>query len=107
MKTIYSAQDPLAVGHLRNLLVSEGIECEVRTPFLAAASGDLPITECWSELRITNDEDYARALALIDTALERGAEPAVSWKCSVCGEDVEKQFGLCWKCGAASPDSER
>ena len=106
MKIIFSAQDPLIVGHLRNLLVSEGIECEVRTPYLAAAGGDLPITECWSELRITNDGDHGKAVSLINAALESGAESAVSWKCPACGEDIERQFGVCWKCGSASPDGD-
>lgn len=94
------------MGHLRNLLVSEGMECEVMTPYLAAAIGDLPITACWSELRITNDVDYAKALSLINAALEQRAEPTISWKCRDCGEDIERQFGVCWKCGSASPDGD-
>jgi len=73
MTKVYSAQSALTVGNLRNLLLSEGIESEVRIPFLAAAGGDLPITECWSQLWIVNDEDLDRAMKLIDGTRLTGA----------------------------------
>lgn len=103
MKSIYSTQDILIIGHLRNLLVNEGIPCDVRTPFLAAAKGDIPVTDCWSQLWIRDDDDLERALGVIDTALARGAEPAEAWRCSRCREEVEGQFAACWQCGNPRP----
>lgn len=94
------------IGHLRNLLVNEGIPCDVRTPFLAAAKGDIPVTDCWSELRILNDEDLEKALGVIDTALAHGAEPEAIWACSTCGEAVEGQFGACWQCGSVRSEQD-
>ena len=104
MKKVHSAQDPLAVANLRNLLLQEGIETEVRTPFLAAATGDLPFTECWSELWVVDDEDLERATALIQKALKPHPGTSKPWRCSTCGEPVESQFDACWKCGSAQPD---
>jgi hypothetical protein len=103
---VYSAQNALTVGNLRNLLLREGIESEVRTPFLAAATGDLPVTECWSQLWIVNDEDLERAMRLINGALEPGTETYASWKCSQCGEEIEGQFEACWHCGSSRPDGD-
>lgn len=106
MTKIYSAQSALTVGNLRNLLLREGIESEVRIPFLAAASGDLPITECWSELWILDDADRERAITLIDATLEQSAQTYASWKCAQCGEEVEGQFEACWNCGSSRPDGD-
>jgi len=104
---VYSAQSALTVGNLRNLLVTEGIESEVRIPFLAAAVGDLPMTECWSQLWIVNDEDLERATTLIEGALEPGAQSYAPWKCPACAEEIEGQFGACWHCGASRSDEDR
>ena len=106
MKKVYSAQSALAVGNLRNLLLSEGIESEVRIPFLAAAGGDLPLTDCWSQLWIVNDEDLDRAMRLINGTLETGARTSESWKCPQCGEEIEGQFAACWHCGSLRPDGD-
>jgi hypothetical protein len=103
---VYSAQSALTVGNLRNLLLREGIESEVRIPFLAAASGDLPITECWSELWVLDDRDLGRAKKLIDAAIEPGEKTYVPWKCAQCGEEVEGQFEACWNCGSSRPDGD-
>ena len=106
MTRVYSAQSALAVGNLRNLLLGEGIESEVRIPFLAAASGDLPITECWSELWVVDDRDLERAKKLIDAAIEPGTQTYVPWKCAQCDEEVEGQFEACWNCGSSRPDGD-
>lgn len=106
MKKVYSAQNALTVGNLRNLLVSQGIESEVRIPFLAAAGGDLPLTECWSQLWILNDADLERAMKVISAALEPSAETYSTWKCPKCQEEVESQFDVCWQCGSFRPDGD-
>lgn len=106
MKSVFSTQDLLLIGHLRNLLVNEGIPCDVRTPFLAAAKGDLPVTDCWSQLWISNDEDLETALGVIQTALRAGYGPKELWACSRCGEQLEGQFEECWQCGAARSDGD-
>ncbi|MFN2385940.1 MAG: DUF2007 domain-containing protein [Thermoanaerobaculia bacterium] len=103
MRKVHSALDPLAVANLRNLLLQEGIETEVRTPFLAAASGDVPFTECWSQLWVVDDEDHDRAEELIRRALAPRAGAGRPWKCPDCRETVDSQFEACWRCGSARP----
>jgi len=103
MTNLYTSQDALLLGHLRNLLVREGIACEVRTPYLAAAIGDVPFTECWSQLWVANDEDLEGARRLIGGALDAAARPGGRWTCA-CGEVMEIQFEACWRCGAAGRD---
>lgn len=106
MKKVYSAQSALTVGNLRNLLVSQGIESEVRIPYLAAAGGDLPLTECWSQLWILDDADFDRAMKVISGALEPSAETYSTWKCPKCHEEVETQFDVCWQCGSFRPNGD-
>ena len=106
MKRVFSGQDPLVAGNIRNLLSSEGIESEMRTPFLAAALGDIPVSECWSEVWILNDEDSERAAAVVRAATGPEGPPGASWKCSKCGEEIEGQFEVCWQCGAARLDGQ-
>jgi Putative prokaryotic signal transducing protein len=103
---VYSAPHALVLGNLRNALLAEGIASEVRTPFLAAARGDVPFTECWSELWVVDDQDADRALSLIRAVLEPGEQKAVSWRCQKCGEEIEGQFGACWQCGSVRSDGD-
>jgi Putative prokaryotic signal transducing protein len=100
MIKIHSAPHPFALENLRNVLQLEGIESEVRTPFLGAARGDLPATECWSELWVVNDQDAERASTVIASALAPAEQAEAPWKCRSCGEEVEGQFGACWQCGS-------
>lgn len=105
MIKVHSAPHPFELENLRNVLELEGIPSEVRTPFLGAARGDLPSTECWSELFVVNDEDADRALAVIRSSRKPAERTETPWKCAKCGEQSEEQFGACWRCG--SPRLER
>jgi hypothetical protein len=97
---IHSAPYPLVLENLRNVLQLEGIAAEVRTPFLGAARGDIPATECWSTLWVP-DSDAARAREVIREATDLAEPPGQNWTCRSCGEQIEPQFGACWHCGSA------
>ena len=103
MKKVHSAPHPFVLENLRNVLEVEGIASEVRTPFLGAARGDIPATECWSELWVLDDTQADRAAAVIRATERPSPEGAASWKCRKCGEEVEGQFDVCWQCGAPRP----
>jgi hypothetical protein len=96
MKRVYRAASLLQVAHARNVLISSGIECELRNIYLAGAAGDLPMMETWPQLYV-DDADEQRALR----ALERAASVAsgAPWTCEVCNESLEPQFTTCWRCG--------
>ena len=100
MTKIHSAPYPFVLENLKNILQLEGIAAEVRTPFLGAARGDIPATECWSSLWVS-DSDAARARELIREATHLAEPSGASWRCRSCGEQIEPQFGACWQCGAA------
>jgi hypothetical protein len=50
------------------------------------------------------DRDRARALEIISGwENQRGADEAAAWKCAQCGEAVEGNFDVCWKCQSPRP----
>ncbi len=101
MTKVHSAPHPLVIENLRNILQVEGIASEVRTPFLGAARGDIPSTECWSELWVLDDADAEKAKEIIRSSLEPFQPVQARWTCRGCGEEIEAQFGACWQCGTA------
>ena len=100
MKRVYRAASLIQVAHARNLLITEGIGCEIRNQYLAGAMGELPLTETWPQL-VVEDADEARSLKV----LERASSPFAGepWICAACGERLEPQFTTCWRCGADAP----
>jgi hypothetical protein len=96
LKRVFSSFDRIAVHHAKNLLASEGIRTEIRNEFLASAMGEIPPAECQAEVWILNDEDAARAAAV----LRRTPPAGPDWRCASCGESSGPQFTQCWKCGA-------
>jgi hypothetical protein len=106
MRKVHSAPHPFELENLRHVLDIEGIASEVRTPFLGAARGDIPATECWSELWVFDDADAERALAVIRAAGEPSDPGAAPWRCRGCGEENEEQFDACWRCGSVRWNGE-
>jgi hypothetical protein len=104
MKKVYSAKDPLMVGHLRNVLALHGIECVTRKLDLTTGAGELPPLECWPELWIIEDERLAEAQAILRRTLAPVKAVQKLWTCSGCGEQIEGQFSECWKCGRERGD---
>src|SRR5271156_4724631 len=97
MKRVFRAASLLQVAHARNMLITAGIQCELRNQYLAGAMGDLPMIETWPQLYV-DDADERFALSALARA---AATPAGSpWKCIDCGEEMEPQFTQCWRCGA-------
>lgn len=101
MKKLTSAESLITINHYKNLLASEGIRSEIRNQYLGSILGEMPFAETWPELWIRNDMDYDRAKQLIDDSIA-DESPAAGWRCDNCGEDNERQFAACWKCGNAA-----
>jgi Putative prokaryotic signal transducing protein len=99
MKRISSLQSLADIGHLRNVLEQAGIRCLIKNEQLSGAVGEIPFFECMPELWILDEADLPRAERLLE---EFHAEPAagLDWRCSDCGEQNERQFAACWRCGA-------
>jgi hypothetical protein len=98
VKRVYSSFNRIAVHHMKNLLVAEGIGAVVRNEFLSSAMGELPPAECQAEVWVLKESDLERANQVLRTASSpRNESP---WKCASCGEACEGQFTQCWRCGA-------
>ena len=97
MRKVYTAESPIQVAHLRNVLESAGIACEVRNDRLLGALGERPFVECWPELWVKRPGDELLARGLIENTL-RAAQSGAAWQCEVCGERIEPQFTECWRC---------
>jgi hypothetical protein len=102
MRKVHTAESMIEIAHLRNLLESAGIACVVRNERLAGAMGEIPFVECWPELWVREPGQSLRARGLIDEALQPAAA-AEPWPCPGCGESIEPQFALCWRCGCGPP----
>ena len=99
MKRVFRAASLIQVAHARNVLLTAGIECELRNQYLAGALGDLPMLETWPQLYVDDADEQAALRAL---ARARGRADRRPWTCEHCGEALEPQFTTCWRCGAVS-----
>ncbi|HJP17817.1 MAG TPA: DUF2007 domain-containing protein [Nitrospinota bacterium] len=103
MKKVYASQDKLMVGHIKNLLENEGLTCITKNEHLTAASGEIPLNECWPEVWVADESQYTIAKKIVDKALSYKTPRGPKWKCSKCGEKHESQFTECWSCGRVKP----
>ena len=106
MIKLHSSPHTIEIHNLKNVLEGRGIKCEIRGEYLNAATGELPVVECWPELWIVDDSclDESREL-LADFTHPREVERS-SWLCRDCGEKIEGQFSECWQCGATRPRAD-
>jgi len=107
MKKVYSAKDPLMIGHLKNVLSSYGIRSVARKIDLISAAGEIPPTECWPELWVLDDEKAARAKSVLRKTLAPLASVKKPWRCAGCAEEIEGQFTECWNCGRGRDGKRR
>lgn len=84
---------------LKEIFSEEGIDCLLRNVDLSVAMGEIPMTECFPELWVVDDETFPRARLLLEGWLNNGSLDSASWQCSDCGETLDGNFGACWSCG--------
>ena len=97
MKRLYQAHSTLEANLLKDSLAASHIEATIFGEYIGGAIGELPamhFPEVWVE-----DEDMEPARRVLAAFLEP-APDAGQWRCAGCGETVDGQFELCWKCGA-------
>jgi hypothetical protein len=106
MATVYSAPNITLLSIFRCVLEGHGINCWVKNEFISAGTGDIPPIECWPQLCV-EERDLAEAQRVMAKALATDNPAAGAWKCGGCGEEIEGQFGQCWKCGSSAPRADR
>jgi hypothetical protein len=95
MKLLYSTSDIRGIGVVRSALDDAGIAYEIQNDTIP-----YPGAIFYPEIWVVEDNEFARARELRDAVTRLPAEPQSSWTCPSCGEQLEGQFGSCWKCGA-------
>ncbi|MGB6221661.1 putative signal transducing protein [Haloferula sp.] len=106
MKKVYENLEYAMVGHMKSLLESKGIRCEIRNEGGVSVAGEVPFTQVYPELWVLSNADVPAAKKFVDEYRETlGRTPVgAPWKCPSCGEEMEGQFGACWNCGATAPE---
>jgi hypothetical protein len=99
LKKLLSSNNFSEAGLLKSQLEAEGIACVIRNENLAIGSGTVPFMECYPELWVLHDEDFASAQELLAAWQEQADQPMEPWTCPECGEEIEGQFDACWQCG--------
>ncbi|PYP83658.1 MAG: hypothetical protein DMF61_22575 [Blastocatellia bacterium AA13] len=106
MRMLVACKNIPQAGMLKELLIENGIACEVRGEYLSMALGQIPFTECYPEIWVAGDEDFERAREILDEWESQEPSPRNSWICQGCGQENEGQFGSCWNCGRVEPASD-
>jgi hypothetical protein len=101
VKLIYTNQNPILVGNIKNIVENSGIEVELRNEYASGGAGELSPIDTWPELWVVNDSDIERAEKLVQDALN--PKNAKEWRCSHCHEMNDPSFDFCWKCHSEKP----
>jgi Putative prokaryotic signal transducing protein len=100
VKKLYRAANLPDAHILRGLLAQAGIQAHVFNENAQGGLGQLPFTEAWPEVWVSEDRDLIRAREIVQ-AFERSPEVSASVRCPGCAEDNPSSFQLCWSCGAS------
>ncbi len=101
MKRILTTTDTALLEYVRSSLAGKGIGVFVRNPTNSGlVAGELTPVVAPPELWVVAEEDEAAAerevRRVLDSLRPVSTDP---WVCPKCGEHLEAQFEVCWKCG--------
>ena len=98
MKRVSFHNSLVDAAHFKNLLEQAGVRCVIKNAQLSGGLGDIPFLECSPEVWVLDERDLPAAERLLNEQSRR-AGTAPAWRCPHCGESVEGQFAVCWRCG--------
>ncbi len=102
MKRVYSSLIRSTCEYVKNILEEQGIPCIITGDYLGVAVGEIPPIETWPGVWVLQNADEDRALQIIEDLNQKEKEKG-TWRCARCGEELDQQFDMCWKCGTARP----
>lgn len=106
MQKVYSSPSLSMVYFAKNVLASYGIESIVQGENLTSLAGEIPWTDAWAELWISDEKRAEEAREILELSLKEAEHSEETWKCPTCGEELEGQFTECWKCGTEKPGEQ-
>ena len=66
MRKIFEHIEFARVGHYQSILEDAGIATSIKNLGASSGSGEIPFTEVFPELWVNNDDQYDRAMELLD-----------------------------------------
>lgn len=99
MRRVFSHHNIVLAYNIKNILENQGFTCLIKNDLLSSTAGELPPTEVWPEIWITNTAHHEKALSIVAEALH-GNPSLTSWRCTCCNEANAPAFELCWHCGS-------
>lgn len=99
MQKVYTAQTLLQVTHIKNLLETANIACELRNEYAAGGVGELSFVDAWPELWVSYEDAFLAKKIIAD--FENLADDG-EWQCH-CGEMNGAAFASCWSCKGDKP----
>ena len=115
LKKVYAARGLGDAHVLCGILESNGIRAVLRgDEFMPLQGGGLFCPETRPSVWVLEDADFPQAFEIAREYSERSRtgrqhlsqdekKPEKVWVCLSCGEEIEKQFSDCWKCGSSCP----
>ena len=108
MVKIFTGRDEAENYYVHSLLKAQGVRAAVLGEYLAAARGQLPLTNDTMAAVWVHPEDVERAGQIVDeyndtTISIAEASAAGPWVCPNCDKQLEAQFTQCWNCQTMRP----
>lgn len=96
MKKVFTHENRLIVFNIKNLLLAQGISCQLKNEFASGGVGDLAPFETWPEIWV-DDKDVSNAEQIIRQS-ENDEAMGTEWSCPKCGKKNAANFEICWNC---------
>ena len=103
MREIFVHQDATRVGYYKSILDEAGIPNLIRNENTHNTMAEMPAAIFFPTLCVLNEEDYDRALELLEQVHQPPPATEPDWTCGRCGEEVPGNFDSCWKCEGPRP----
>lgn len=105
MKRLFASSDTVFLEYLRRLLEARGIGAFVRNPTNSGlAAGEVSPAVAQPELWVVPQDYNVAERVLRETREAFSTREGTAWRCPRCGERLEPQFEVCWRCGTERPD---
>jgi hypothetical protein len=99
MIKVFVSPNLVEVESLRDILEQYGIPCTIKNQFNTYLAASVPFAEVFPEIWVIRDEDASKAKEILDNWHKAAPMEETSWTCKHCGEQLDKEFTSCWKCG--------